>query len=152
TKTRYISRRSPNAQLVAERPDAEMYFRTLDCRREFSQHARRQRQRVFKNQRLHRFFRRKIRERDLRKAAFFRTKAGPERGVDDAGDRARIRFRREIRFAVLARLFEMAHEMLFDDGRRNRRRLVSWVFLHLVYLPVKSVFSSTKQSPLPHGS
>src|SRR5690349_22082164 len=83
TETRNRARRAPHAQLVIKLPNAEMNFWTLDRRREFHEHASGQRQRPFENQRLARIFGRKIRERDLRKATFLGTKAGPKRGVDD---------------------------------------------------------------------
>ena len=91
-----------------------MNLGTLDCGCEFSEHTGSERQRVFEHHRLAGFFGRQISERDLGKATFFGSKAGPEGRVDDRGDRTRVGLRRESVFAHSPRFGEMAYEVLFN--------------------------------------
>src|SRR5215470_10728799 len=130
TKTGNGSRRSPNSQLIAVIPDTEMNLGTLDCGREFRQNAGRQGQRMLKDHRLSGRFRWQIRERDLWKATFFRTKAGPESRVDDCRDRTCIRLRRQIVFTKPPRLREIADKVRLDDRRYRVRGLISWLSAH----------------------
>src|SRR5688572_30016798 len=109
-----------------------MYFRSLDCGCEFFEHAGVQRQWRRKHQRLYGLFWREISERDLRKPAFFGSKAGPKCSVDDGGDRLRIGMRRESVFAAFARLREMALEVLFDCRSNGCCRLVRGISDHCV--------------------
>src|SRR6185503_18266073 len=108
--------------------------------------------RVLEHQRLSGLFRWKIGERDFGETTFFRSKAGPESRVDDGRDRVCVRLGREAVLAHSSCFCEVASEMFFNKWRCYARSLVSWGHAHRFYLPVKSVFSSTKQSPLPHGS
>src|SRR5689334_12064189 len=145
TEARNRSCCSPNSQLIAMIPDAEVDLRTLDCGREFSEHTGGQRERMLEDHRASCLFRWQVSDRDLGESTFFRSKAGPESRVDDRRDRARVGLGREIVFAHASRFREIACEVCFHERRCGVRRVVTWGHAHKIYLPVKSVFSSTKQ-------
>src|SRR6185503_18315091 len=85
---------------------------------------------MLKHHRLLRLFGRQISERDFGEAAFLRSEAGPESGVDDRRDRLCIGLRRQIVLAEAARLLYLSSEMCLDDGRDGARRLIRWVTAH----------------------
>ena len=86
TEARNSSRCSPNFQLIAVVPDAEMDLRTLDGGREFGEHAGVQGQRVLEDHRLSGLFRRQKRKRDLGNVSLLAAETCPEGYVDERLD------------------------------------------------------------------
>src|SRR6185295_3480906 len=111
-----------------------MNLRSLDRGREFRQHAGSQRQRMLEDHRLFCMFRRQVGQRDLWKATFFRTKAGPESRIYDCSDRFRVRFGCKVVFAHPARFGKLALEVLLDDGCYLLGCVICWVRTHELFV------------------
>src|SRR5215203_6138775 len=94
---------------------------------------------MFKNHWLRRLFRRQVRERDLWEAAFLRSKAGPERCIDNRCNCASIGLRRESICTQPARFLEMAREVCFNNWRDCIGRLIRCISTHIsicLYCPL----------------
>src|SRR5262249_25791915 len=109
-----LPRCAPNIKLVRVAPDTEMKPGPLNRRGQFRQNVPGDGPSMFEDQRLTCLFGRQEGQRDFRKAAFFRSEAGPEGGVDDYFDGARVGYRRKCDLAASGRFSKMPREMGLD--------------------------------------